>query len=84
MLELLLLDAGNPRSLAYQLWTLARGPPALPDASGTALPDRLLDDLGRPAPPQRRCALDKDDRGRDVRGELTEFLDGVHDRTDRT
>ncbi|WP_157970454.1 circularly permuted type 2 ATP-grasp protein [Nakamurella deserti] len=45
VLELLLLDAGNPRSLAFQLQTLGADLRALPDASGTALPDRLLDDL---------------------------------------
>jgi len=45
VLELLLLDAGNPRSLAFQLQSLGADLRALPDASGTALPDRLLDDL---------------------------------------
>ncbi len=45
VLELLLLDVENPRSLAFQLQSLGADLRALPDASGTALPDRLLEDL---------------------------------------
>ncbi len=45
MLELLLLDAGNPRSLAYQVAQARADLRALPDSSGTSRPQRRLEDL---------------------------------------
>ncbi len=45
MLELLLLDADNPRSLAYQVHQARADLRALPDASGTSRPQRRLEDL---------------------------------------
>ena len=50
MLELLLLDAGNPRSLAYQVSQARADLRALPDASGTSRPQRRLEDV------EPRCA----------------------------
>ena len=45
MLELLLLDADNPRSLAYQVRQAREDLRALPDSSGTSRPQRRLEDL---------------------------------------
>ncbi len=76
VLELLLLDAGNPRSLAYQLEALNADFRALPDASGTSLPERLLEELTARV---RRCdvaALDAADETGE-RADLIEFLTGT-------
>ncbi len=45
MLELLLLDADNPRSLAYQVAQARTDLRALPHSSGTSRPQRRLEDL---------------------------------------
>ncbi|WP_067844849.1 circularly permuted type 2 ATP-grasp protein [Nocardia lijiangensis] len=74
---LLLFDAANPRSLAYQLERLAADFAALPGASGSSRPQRLLADAQRML---RRLDPDElevtDESGR--RTELAELLDGVH------
>lgn len=74
VLELLLLDVGNPRSLAFQLQALGADFRALPDASGTALPDRLLEDLVSKLRRSEIGALDTPDE-HGVRAELVEFLE---------
>ncbi len=75
-LELLVLDAGNPRSLAFQLQTLAADLRALPDASGTAPPDRLLDELTATVRRAEVDTLAAVDAAGD-RTALVDFLTGV-------
>jgi len=45
VLELLLLDAENPRSLAFGLAELREHLSAMPESTGSTRPERLLDDL---------------------------------------
>ncbi|UZJ26119.1 circularly permuted type 2 ATP-grasp protein [Rhodococcus antarcticus] len=45
VLALLLLDPANPRSLVFQLQALAADLRALPGATGTSRPERLLEEL---------------------------------------
>jgi uncharacterized alpha-E superfamily protein len=77
--SLLLFDAGNPRSLACQLDRLDTDLQALPGASGSSRPQRLLADaqrmLRRLDPADLEVA---DETGR--RTVLAELLDGVHAR----
>ncbi|MFF0631364.1 circularly permuted type 2 ATP-grasp protein [Nocardia sp. NPDC004151] len=74
---LLLFDEHNPRSLAYQLQRLDDDFQALPGASGSARPQRLLADarrMLRRVDPADLEAVDAEGR----RAELAELLDGVH------
>ncbi|MFI7664387.1 circularly permuted type 2 ATP-grasp protein [Nocardia sp. NPDC049526] len=74
---LLLFDAGNPRSLAYQLDQLDADFQALPGASGSSRPQRLLADAQRMLRRVDPADLDiTDAEGR--RTELAELLEGVH------
>jgi uncharacterized alpha-E superfamily protein len=78
MLELLMLDAGNPRSLAYQVAQARADLRALPDSSGTSRPQRRLEDVEgtlRRARPEDLDRVDKNGR----RPELLALLDGLHD-----
>ena len=78
MLELLLLDAGNPRSLAYQVAQARADLRALPDASGTSRPQRRLEDVDATL---RRCRpedLEHTDEN-DIRQEFSTLLDGLHE-----
>ena len=78
MLELLLLDTGNPRSLAYQVAQARADLRALPDASGTSRPQRRLEDVDATL---RRCRpedLEHTDEN-DIRKELGTLLDGLHE-----
>ncbi|WP_280298726.1 circularly permuted type 2 ATP-grasp protein [Nocardia neocaledoniensis] len=74
---LLLFDAGNPRSLVYQLDRLEADFQALPGGSGASRSQRLLADAQRML---RR--VDPDDLAHTdaegVRTELVELLEGVH------
>lgn len=45
LVELLLADPGNPRSLRFNLEALRRHVGALPGSTGSSRPERLLDDL---------------------------------------
>ncbi|MGY2113719.1 circularly permuted type 2 ATP-grasp protein [Nocardia gipuzkoensis] len=77
--ELLLFDTANPRSLAYQLDRLHADFHALPGASGSSRPQRLLADarrMLRRLDPDDLEFTDADDR----RTELAELLEGVHSR----
>jgi uncharacterized alpha-E superfamily protein len=71
--DLVLLDAGNPRSLVYQFERLRADLKAL----GSARPERMVDEIGT-----RLRRIDPDDledvgaHGR--RRELAELLDGLH------
>ncbi|WP_433761929.1 circularly permuted type 2 ATP-grasp protein [Nocardia sp. CA-135398] len=74
---LLLFDAGNPRSLAYQLDQLDADFQALPGNSGSSRPQRLLADaqrMLRRVDPDELDVTDADGR----RTELAELLEGVH------
>ncbi|WP_039794473.1 circularly permuted type 2 ATP-grasp protein [Nocardia araoensis] len=75
--ELLLFDTANPRSLAYQLGRLHADFQALPGASGSSRPQRLLAEarrMLRRLDPDDLEVTDSDDR----RTELAELLEGVH------
>ncbi|MCV7283290.1 circularly permuted type 2 ATP-grasp protein [Mycolicibacterium flavescens] len=74
--DLVLFDADNPRSLAYQLDRLRAGLKALPGSSGSSRAERLVDDIGT-----RLRRLDPDDLDDVVDGrrvELAALLDGMH------
>ncbi|MFI6167698.1 circularly permuted type 2 ATP-grasp protein [Nocardia sp. NPDC051052] len=74
---LLLFDTANPRSLAYQLDRLDSDLQALPGASGSSRPQRLLADaqrMLRRVDPDDLDVTDGDGR----RTELLELLEGVH------
>ncbi|WP_067531907.1 circularly permuted type 2 ATP-grasp protein [Nocardia crassostreae] len=75
--SLLLFDASNPRSLAYQLERLEADFLALPAATGSSRPQRLLTDAQRMLRRVDPADLEVTDaRGR--RTELVDLLDGVH------
>ncbi|MBV9516037.1 MAG: circularly permuted type 2 ATP-grasp protein [Mycobacteriaceae bacterium] len=75
--DLVLFDATNPRSLIYSLERLRADLKALPGASGSSRPERLVDDISTRL---RRLDPDDleyvDDDGR--RAELAGLLDGIH------
>ncbi|MGW0639784.1 circularly permuted type 2 ATP-grasp protein [Nocardia salmonicida] len=74
---LLLFDAGNPRSLIYQLDRIEADFQALPGGSGASRPQRLLADAQRMLRRVDPADLETtDDDG--VRTELVELLEGVH------
>ncbi len=78
VLELLLLDTGNPRSLAYQVNSIVVSLRQLPDASGTSRPQRLAEELVTTLRRARPAAMDDiDPAGR--RPELAEFLAHVQE-----
>lgn len=77
VLQLLLLDVGNPRSLAYQLEMMAADFKALPDATGTSVPERLLEQ--RLAHLRRCDATELDHADPDgARAALVTFLSQAH------
>ncbi len=78
VLELLMLDAGNPRSLAYQVNSIADSLKHLPDASGTSRPERLTEELAATLRRARPAEMDDMDRS-GSRAELADFLTDVHD-----
>ncbi len=74
--ELLLFDAENPRSLAYQLERLRTNLRALPGASGSSRTERLVDEIGkrlRRIDPEELDQADEDG----IRVELRGLLNGV-------
>jgi uncharacterized alpha-E superfamily protein len=75
--ELVLFDADNPRSLAYQFDRLRANLKEVPGSSGSSRPERLVDEI---ATRLRRLDPDDleevDDDGR--RSALVELLDGMH------
>lgn len=73
VLELLLRDADNPRSLRFCLDRLAEHLAALPGATGATAPERMLRDLIDRAAATDPDALAVDDDGR--RGALADELD---------
>ncbi len=77
VLELLVLDAGNPRSLAYQISAAVDDLRALPEASGTSRPERMAEELVARVRRARPEELDDVVDGR--RPQLAEFLRQLHD-----
>ncbi|WP_330183936.1 circularly permuted type 2 ATP-grasp protein [Nocardia sp. NBC_01503] len=75
--SLLLFDRSNPRSLAYQLERLEEDLLALPAASGSSRPQRLLTDAQRMLRRVDPADLEVTD-ATGCRTELAELLDGVH------
>ena len=75
--ELVLFDATNPRSLVFQLERVRADLKALPGASGSSRPERLVDDISTRL---RRLNPDDledfDENGR--RTKLAGLLDGIH------
>lgn len=74
---LLLFDAGNPRSLVYQLDRLEADFQALPGGSGATRSQRLLADAQRMLRRVDPAELENTDPA-GVRTELVELLEGVH------
>ena len=74
VLELLLMDADNPRSLAFSLAQLRVHLAALPASTGSTRPERLLDDLVAELEAQEVAALVA--IGGVGRPNLETFLDG--------
>ena len=75
--DLLLFDAENPRSLVFQLERLRANLRAMPGASGSSKPERLLEEMMirvRRLDPDDLEDVDEDGR----RAELAGLLDGVH------
>jgi uncharacterized alpha-E superfamily protein len=76
--ELVLFEAENPRSLAYQLERLRADLRALPGASGSSRAERLVDEIGTRL--RRLDPADLDRVGADgQRAELAGLLSGMHD-----
>jgi uncharacterized alpha-E superfamily protein len=75
--ELVLFDGENPRSLVYQLERLRSNLRALPGASGSSRPERLVDEIST-----RLRRLDPADLevvdGESHRAVLDGLLDGIH------
>lgn len=76
MADLVLFDAENPRSLAYQLERLRTGLKALPGSSGSSRPERLVDEIGTRL--RRLDPADLEEVSDGMRTELAGLLDGMH------
>jgi uncharacterized alpha-E superfamily protein len=75
--DLMLFDGENPRSLVYQLERLRSNLRALPAASGSSRPERLVDEISTRLRRLDPAELENiDDQGR--RGELDGLLSGMH------
>jgi uncharacterized circularly permuted ATP-grasp superfamily protein/uncharacterized alpha-E superfamily protein len=75
--DLVLFDGENPRSLVYQLERLRSNLRALPGASGSSRPERLVDEIStrlRRLDPAALEAVDDDGQ----RAELDGLLNGMH------
>jgi uncharacterized circularly permuted ATP-grasp superfamily protein/uncharacterized alpha-E superfamily protein len=78
VLELLVIDPFNPRSVAYQLQRIRTDLRALPNTSPTARPLRLLDSLAERVRTSDPVVLAGSQDGR--RSELHDFLSGLHNQ----
>jgi uncharacterized circularly permuted ATP-grasp superfamily protein/uncharacterized alpha-E superfamily protein len=74
--ELMLFDAQNPRSLAYQLERLRANLKDLPGSSGSSRPERMVDEIGIRLRRSDPAKLERVDEGR--RAELADLLGAVH------
>ncbi|MBW0017583.1 MAG: circularly permuted type 2 ATP-grasp protein [Mycobacterium sp.] len=75
--ELMLFDADNPRSLAYQLERLRANIRDLPGSSGSSRPERMVDDINTRLRRSDPAELDGVS-ARGERAELVELLEAVH------
>jgi uncharacterized circularly permuted ATP-grasp superfamily protein/uncharacterized alpha-E superfamily protein len=78
LLELLVIDPFNPRSVAYQLNRIRNDLRALPNTSPTARPLRLLDSLAERVRTSDLVVLAESENGR--RTELHDLLAGLQDQ----
>ncbi|MFL6043524.1 MAG: circularly permuted type 2 ATP-grasp protein [Propionibacteriaceae bacterium] len=78
VLELLVIDPFNPRSVAYQLHRIRTDLRALANTSPTARPLRLLDSLAERVRTSDPVVLAESRDGR--RSELHDFLTGLHNQ----
>jgi uncharacterized alpha-E superfamily protein len=78
LLELLVIDPFNPRSVAYQLHRIRTDLRALPNTSPTARPLRLLDSLAERVRTSDPVMLAESANGR--RSELDDFLVGLQNQ----
>jgi uncharacterized alpha-E superfamily protein len=76
--ELVLFEAENPRSLAYQLERLRADLRALPGASGSSRAERLVDEIGTRLRRLDPAELDRVGANGE-RAELAGLLRGMHD-----
>lgn len=74
VLDLLLTDADNPRSLAFGIAEMRRHLAAMPESTGSTRPERLLDDLAEELDRAEIAALTAIEGER--RPNLERFLDG--------
>jgi uncharacterized alpha-E superfamily protein len=74
--ELMLFDAHNPRSLAYQLEQLRTHLKDLPGSSGSSRPERMVDEMSTRLRRSDPAKLEETTDGK--REELAELLDAVH------
>ncbi len=77
MVELMLFDAQNPRSLLYQLDRLRANLKDLPGSSGSSRPERLVDEIGTQLRRSHPAALERVS-GDGRRAELANLLGAVH------
>jgi uncharacterized alpha-E superfamily protein len=75
--ELVLFEAENPRSLAYQLERLRANLKGLPGASGSSRPERLVDEISTRLRRLDPADLEEIDAAGE-RAELVDLLDGMH------
>jgi uncharacterized alpha-E superfamily protein len=78
LLELLVIDPFNPRSVAYQLNRIRTDLRAMPNTSPTARPLRMLDSLAERVRTSDPVLLAETENGR--RPELYDFLAGLHNQ----
>ncbi len=77
VVDLVLLDAENPRSLVYQFERLRADLKALPGSSGSSRPERLVYEIGTRL--RRLDPADLEEVSADGRhGDLADLLDGLH------
>jgi len=81
VLDLLLLDTANPRSMMFALERLREHLSAMPESTGSTRPERLLDDLCDEVAAVDVAALTADEGQRRV--QLEQFLDIFVDRMSR-
>jgi uncharacterized circularly permuted ATP-grasp superfamily protein/uncharacterized alpha-E superfamily protein len=74
--ELMLFDAHNPRSLAYQLEQLRTHLKDLPGSSGSSRPERMVDEMSTRLRRSDPAELGETTEGK--REELAELLEAVH------
>lgn len=85
VLELMLFDESNPRSMVYQLTTMMRDLTALPDTIRSAGAERIVEDLTaglRRADPVDLTAADAESRRAELGELMTTLRDGVREMSD--